>query len=498
MSEEILANVSAEETRVALVEDGVLQEVLIERAGARGIVGNIYTGRVQRVLPGMQSAFVDIGLERSGFLHVGDMVESRQEDEVGTVGDNGESGSERNRARIETLLREGQDVLVQVRKDALGTKGARLTTRITLPSRYLVLMPGLRRLGISTRIADEAERERLQAMADELRCEGLDAGFIVRTAGEGASSESLLGDMRFLCKLWGSILERARQAAPGTLIHGDLPLVMRILRDLLDTRVERVRIDSRESWQQVQDFVERFIPQTPARIEHYDDNRPIFDLYGVEDEIQRALQRRVDLKSGGYLVIDQTESMTTIDVNTGGFVGHRNFDETICKTNLEAARVIARQLRLRNLGGIIIVDFIDMEHDEHRRQVLRVLRQAVEKDLARVSVGELSPLGLVEMTRKRTRESLEQVLCEPCPTCSGRGFVKTAQTVCLEIQREIQREARQSEAEGFLVLASPGVIERLLDEDAATLAGLEATLGRPVRLQAQDMYDNEQFDVVVV
>lgn len=492
MSEEILANVSAEETRVALVEDGVLQEVLIERAGARGIAGNIYAGRVQRVLPGMQSAFVDIGLERSGFLHVTDMIETRRED--ADTGDSAASAS----PRIESLLREGQDILVQVSKDAMGTKGPRLTTRITLPSRYLVLMPGPDRLGVSVRIVDEAERERLLALADDLRCEDLAVGFIVRTAGEGASRESLLADMHFLARLWRSIIERARETPPGTLIHGDLPLVMRILRDLLDTRVERVRIDSRESWQQVRAFVARFIPQTPARIEHYDDKRPIFDLYGVEDEIQRVLHRRVDLKSGGYLVIDQTESMTTIDVNTGGFVGYRNFEETVCKTNLEAARVIARQLRLRNLGGIIIVDFIDMGHEEHRRQVLRVLRQAVTRDLSRVNVGEMSPLGLVEMTRKRTRESLEQLLCEPCPTCDGRGYIKTARTVCLEIQREILRESRQCEASGFLVLASPGVVEHLLDEAAATLAGLEATLGRPVRLQAQDMYHNEQFDVVVV
>ncbi len=494
MSEEILVNVTPEETRVALVESGVLQEIFIERASRHGLVGNIYKGRVLRVLPGMQSAFVDIGLERSAFLHAADMAEARlaPDEDADTT-----NGARRTR-KIEQLLREGQDVLVQVIKDPLGSKGARLSTRISTPSRYVVFMPGLQQTGVSSRIEDEAERERLRSLVDEAVSEDMQGGFIVRTAGEGAEREALHGDMRFLHKVWQSIQERGRSASAGTLVHGDLPLVMRTLRDLLGTQVERVRIDSRDSYLQVSRFVRTFMPETATIIEHYVGERPIFELYGVEDEIQRALERRVPLKSGGHVVIDQTEAMTTIDVNTGGFLGRRNLDETVFKTNLEAAQVIARQLRLRNLGGIIIIDFIDMHDAEHRRQVLRALNRGLEKDLARVRVCEMSPLGLVEMTRKRTRESLGRQLCEPCAVCNGRGFVKTPETVCFEIHREIQREARQFDAEAFLVMASSEVIDRLLDEEAATLAELEQSLGKPIRLQSENLYHNEQFDVVLV
>ena len=495
MSEEILINVTPRETRVAVVENGVLQEVYIERASRRGLVGNIYKGRVRRVLPGMQAAFVDIGLERAAFLHASDIRTLPGEPGEELPQD---SGERRGPDPIAALLREGQEVLVQVIKDPLGSKGARLTTHITLPSRYLVLMPGASNVGISTKIEDEAERQRLKETVTRLAAENGGGGYIVRTAAEGVAEEALRADMQYLRRLWGCVRERAAEAAAGGVVYEDLPLALRALRDLVGNEVEKVRIDSRETYQRALAFAEAFIPEAAGRIEHYPGERPIFDLYGVEDEIQRALERKVPLKSGGYLIIDQTEAMTTIDVNTGGYVGHRTLEETIFKTNLEAAQAIARQLRLRNLGGIIIIDFIDMQNEEHKRQVIRALERSLEKDHAKSQISEVSPLGLVQMTRKRTRESLEHVLCEPCPTCGGRGSVKTAETVCYEIFREILREARQYDARSFLVLASQEVVDRLLDEESASVAELEAFIGRPIKLQAEALYTQEQFDVVLM
>lgn len=487
MSTEILVNIGPQETRVALVDGGVVQEAYVQRASRQGVVGNIYKGRVNRVLPGMQAAFVEIGLARTAFLHVGDMVQSGS-------GENGESVVP---PPVNQLLHEGQDVLVQVLKDPLGTKGARLTTLPSVPSRYLVLLPFDRHVGVSARIEDETERERLKGVMTDLVAElAPDYGVIVRTVGEGASAEALAQDMRFLVKLWRSISEQARSARPGDLVHGDLPLSMRILRDLLGTDVDRVRIDSFEECGRVRAFAERFVPDAASLVEHYDGAAPIFDLYGVEDDLNRALDRRVELKSGGHLVVDQTEAMTTIDVNTGAFTGHRNLDETILKTNLEAAQAIARQLRLRNLGGIIIIDFIDMKNEDHRVQVMRALEKGLARDPARNQVCPVSPLGLVEMTRKRTRESLGHILCEPCPACEGRGYVKTVETVCHEVFREIQRSARQFEAKAFLVIAAPKIVTRLMEEQTVGLAELEASLGRPIRLQAESLYLQDNFDVV--
>ncbi len=501
MSEEILINVTPEETRVALVENGMLQEIFIERTERQGTVGGLHKGRVLRVLPGMQAAFVDIGAERSAFLHVSDMAEAR------LPGANGESivlneagapllaGGKLE--KIERLLYEGQEILVQVIKDALGNKGARLSTHISIPSRYLVFMPRVDHVGVSARIEDEAERARLKELILTLRrdCPG---GYIVRTAGEGASPEVLRRDMILLNKVWQAIQARVMDTPGGQRIHDDLPLVLRTLRDLVDAQVERIRIDSRQTYQLVSQFVQAFLPDYKFQIEYYTGERPIFDLFGVEDEIQRALDRKVPLKSGGYLIIDQTESMTTIDVNTGGYVGFRNLEETIFKTNLEAAQAIARQLRLRNLGGIIIIDFIDMEEEEHRQQVVRALEKALERDPAKIKISEVSALGLVEMTRKRTRESLGRILCEPCPACSGRGYVKTVETVCFEILREIMRAARQFETRELLVLASEAVIHRFIEDKATSLGELEQFLGQPIRLQAQSMYHTDQFDVVVL
>ncbi|MDO9371399.1 MAG: ribonuclease G [Gammaproteobacteria bacterium] len=488
MSREILINVTPRETRVAVVENGVLQDIFIERAHKRGLVGNIYYGRVSRVLPGMQAAFVDIGLERTAFLHASDIL---------TVGNGDEPEEKKAVEPITTLLRDGQELLVQVVKDPLGSKGARLTTQISVASRYLVFMPNTTHIGVSQRIEDPAERQRLKDIIKELSPPAASGGYIIRTMTEGVSADDLRADMEFLHKLWTSIEERARSEQAPAVIHEDLPLVMRTMRDLVEVEVEKVRIDSRETHQRVLQFAQKFIPQIVERIEHYPGERPIFDLYSVEDEIQKALERKVQLKSGGYLMFDQTEALTTVDVNTGAFVGHRNLEETIFKTNLEAAQTIARQLRLRNLGGIIIIDFIDMTDLDHRRQVLRALGKALERDHVKTHISEVSALGLVEMTRKRTRESLEHVLCEPCPACQGRGSLKTAETVCYEIFREILREARQFEAQRFLVMASQEVVGLLLDEETTGLAELEEFIGKPIRLQVETQYTQEQYDVVL-
>ena len=489
MSTEILINASIHEARAAAVENGVLQEVFLERASRRGLISNIYKGRVSRVLPGMQAAFIEIGLERTAFLHASDIFDARH---AGT-------GIEAPHAEnIRTLVAEGNEILVQVVKDPLGTKGARLTTYITLPSRYLVYMPQGRGVGVSARIEDERERERLRgAVLDGVEADE-SAGYIVRTAAEDAPPEALRADMMYLRKLWEFVRQKGLRTEPGQLVHADLPLHLRILRDLLRPDVERVLIDHASAHREMQEFAATFMPEALPRIELYEQSRPVFELHHVEEEIQKALERKVSLKSGGHLILDQTEAMTTIDVNTGAFVGHRNLEETIFRTNLEAAVAIARQLRLRNLGGIIIIDFIDMEEPEHRRQVIQALEKALSDDHVKTSISSVSPLGLVEMTRKRTRESLEHLLCQPCPTCEGRGFVKTAETVCYEVFREIVRQARQFECQELMVLAHQDVIERLLDEESSALGELELLTGKPIRLQTETLYTVDQYDVVLM
>ena len=486
MSEEILISVTPRETRVALMEGGVLQEIYVERTRRRGLVGNIYKGKVSRVLPGMQAAFVDIGLERTAFLHASDILHPNHAEPEAPALD------------IRELLHEGKEVLVQVLKDPMGTKGARLTTRISIPSRYLVYMPESRGMGLSARIEDEAERERLKGILESFATESASGGYIVRTAGEGAVHEALRADMLFLNKLWESIREQAREAKTGERVHEDLPLAVRMLRDLSGDAAQPVKVDSAETWARMDSFARMFIPAMTGRIEHYADARPIFDQHGIEEEILRALERKVPLKSGGYLVIDQTEAMTTIDINTGGYVGHRTLEDTILKTNLEAAAVIARQLRLRNLGGIIIIDFIDMTEEAHKQAVLEALQQALVPDHAKTQVTAVSALGLVEMTRKRTRESLEHVLCEPCPTCQGRGSLKTPETVSYEVLRELERVSRQSAAGELRVLAAQDVVDLLLDEESADLAELQGQVGKSIRLQAEALYNQEQFDVVPI
>jgi ribonuclease G len=484
VSEEILINVTPQETRVAVIQQGVVQEVQIERTSARGWVGNIYMGRVVRVLPGMQSAFVDIGGARAAFLHVADLWGHRQE------------GAE---ARpIERLLAEGQNLMVQVIKDPIGTKGARLSTQISLAGRLLVYLPQESHIGISQRIGDEEERLHLRDKLQQLLPPEIGGGFIIRTMAETASDRELTTDIDYLRKLWGDIQEKARSAAPAAALYQDLNLGLRVARDFVNDDTARILIDSRETFQKVQAFAQEFTPNVAPRLAHYSGERPLFDLYSVEDEIEKALARRVDLKSGGYLIIDQTEALTTVDVNTGGFVGGRNFDDTIFKTNLEAAQVAARQLRLRNLGGIIIVDFIDMDNEEHRNAVLNEFRKALARDRTRMTINGFTQLGLVEMTRKRTRESLAHVLCEPCPVCEGRGELKTAQTVCYQILRELLREARQFDAREFRILASQQVTDLFLDEESQSLAMLSDFIGKPVSLQVESQYSQEQFDIVLM
>jgi ribonuclease G len=486
MTEELLINVTPQETRVATVENGMLTEVWVERAQKIGLVGTIFLGVVKRVLPGMDAAFVDIGLDKAAFLHVSDITGCE------VVGENGE----RSVQSINQLLHEGQRIAVQVMKDPLGSKGARVSSNLTAPSRFLVMMPYENNIGISTKIESEEERARLRTVIESVRGDSK-AGYIARTAAEGADEESLRADLTYLRKVWAGLQIRRETAQPGDVIFRDLPLVQRMLRDIKGAHIERIRIDSRTTYLTSVDFCTEYVPELTSKLEHYPGERPIFDLHGVEDEIDKALERKVLLKSGGYLIIDQTESMTTIDINTGAFVGRRNLEETIFKTNLEAAQSIARQLRLRNLGGIIIIDFIDMVDAEHRRQVLRALEKALEKDHAKTQVSEVSALGLVEMTRKRTRESLGQVLCGECPVCDGRGTLKTVETIGFEISREIIRQVRQFDIENVLVLASIEVVEWFNEERSDDFAELQDFVQVPIRLQSEQYYARDQYDVVI-
>jgi ribonuclease G len=485
VSEEVLVNITPQETRVAVIQAGAVQELLIERAANRGLVGNVYMGRVARVLPGMQSAFVEVGLERAAFLHVADIWEQRKP--------NGEAARP-----IERILAEGQPVLVQVVKDPIGTKGARLSTQISIAGRMLVYLPQDPHIGISQKIEDESGRQALREKLKALLSTEEKGGFIIRTLAEGAADDELRTDVEYLRHLWADIRERSLGAEPPKLLYQDLSLAQRVLRDMVTEDTSAVKVDSRENFEKLVAFAQTYTPKVRGKLEHYTGERPLFELYNVEPEIEKALSRRVDLKSGGTLFIDQTEALTTIDVNTGGFVGQRNFDDTVFKTNLEAAQAIARQLRLRNLGGIIITDFIDMQSEEHRAAVLEELKKALARDRTRMTVNGFTQLGLVEMTRKRTRESLAHVLCEPCPTCDGRGEVKTARTVCYEILREILREARAFNAREFRVLGAQAVIDLLQEEESGSVAMLSDFVGKQISLQVEPGYTQEQFDIVLM
>lgn len=489
-SVELLVNVTPDETRIALVDMGILKEVHIERQAKRGIVGNIYKGRVTRVLPGMQSAFVDIGLDKAAFLHASDIVSYTECVDV----------NEQKQFMVKDiteLVREGQDLVVQVVKDPIGTKGARLTTDITLPSRYLVFMPENSHVGVSQRIASEEERARLKALVEPF-CDEL-GGYIIRTAAEGVSEAELKQDADFLKCLWKKVLERRAKYPTRSAIYGELALTQRVLRDFIGQSIEKIRIDSKLCFSEVKEFTDEFMPELSDKLVLYSGNQPLFDVYGVESAIQTALDKRVNLKSGGYLIIEQTEAMTTIDINTGAFVGRRNLEETIFNTNIEATRAIAQQLQLRNLGGIIIIDFIDMQNEDHRQRVLQSLQEALAKDRVKTNVNGFTQLGLVEMTRKRTRESLEHILCGDCPSCQGRGKVKTVETVCYEIMREIIRVNHLFSSEQFVVYASSAVADYLINEERSGLiAEIEVFIGKKVQVKTEISYNQDQFDVVVM
>jgi len=492
--EDVLINITPQETRVAVLMAGAVQELHIERTASRGLVGNIYLGKVARVLPGMQSAFIDIGLERAAFLHVADIWESRND---------GRNGNGDKPPPIERQLHEGDARLVQVIKDPIGTKGARLSTQISLAGRMLVYLPQDPHIGVSQKIESEADRAHLREQLARLVPPDEKGGFIIRTSAEGASDEELRADIDYLRLRWSQIRAASRQVPAPSLLYQELSLAQRVLRDVVNEQTAQIQVDSRENFVSLQAFATQYVPKVLNKIAHYGGERPLFDLYQIDDEIERALGRRVDLKSGGYLIIDQTEAMTTVDVNTGGFVGTRNFDDTIFKTNLEAAQAIARQLRLRNLGGIIVVDFIDMMTAEHRDSVLTEFRKALSRDRTRVTVNGFTQLGLVELTRKRTRESLAHILCEPCPTCKGRGEIKTARTVCYEVLREILREARQfghddTTVREFRILASQTVVDMFLEEESQSLAMLSDFVKKPVSMQVESVYHQEQFDIVLM
>lgn len=483
MSDELLINVTPMECRVALIENGTVNELFVERNAKRGLVGNIYKAKVVRVLPGMQAAFVDIGLSRTAFLHINDMIWPRHQPTPDVF----------------ELLQPGQIITVQVMKDMLGTKGARLSTDLSIPSRYLVMMPYGHHTGVSQRIESEQERDRLRSMIERIQKEhNLPGSVIVRTAAEGIAEDAIAHDMAYLAKLWEFIQRKQKSIVVPSLIFEELPLPQRVIRDLANAQTAKIQIDSREVFSKLEEFVEEFVPNMQGRVQHYPGECPIFDLYHVEADIQKALQTRVALKSGGYLMIDQTEAMTTIDVNTGSYVGGRSLEDTVFKTNMEATQVIVRQLRLRNLGGIIIIDFIDMQEAVHRDEVLQQFERVLEKDHAKTKITQVSELGLVEMTRKRTRESLEHLLCESCPTCQGRGFVKSAETICYEIFREILRYAREFEsATGFTVVAHPAVIDRLLTAEAAAVADVAHFVKRVIKFQVENLYTQEQYDIIL-
>ncbi|MDA0272472.1 MAG: ribonuclease G [Proteobacteria bacterium] len=490
MSEEIIISVSTHETRVAVVVQGLLQEVFIERFHTRGTLGNIYKGRVVRILPGMQSAFVDIGQPRAAFIHITDLVDSH------------EAVMERRSPEfqyppIREILHDGKEIVIQVTKEPIGTKGARATTNVSLASRFLVYLPSTSHVGISQRIEDEAERERLIGILNKVHDPSRGDGFIVRTASERAEENEILTDAALLRARWKLIQQDGKGAKAPSVIYEDLPLHLRSMRDLINKDTMKIVVDNRAIYDVIKRFLKDFIPEKERLLELASLDVPLFDAHNLEDQIEAALDRKVPLKSGGYLVLDQTEAMTTVDVNTGAFVGRRDLEDTIYRTNLEAAAAIPRQLRLRNIGGIVIIDFIDMLDEDHKRQVLRTLEKGQQSDRVKWKISEISDLGLVEMTRKRTHESLLKMMCAPCSACSGKGHVKTAETVCLEIFREIQRKAKEFERHNCLIMASQVVIDRLLDEDARCVAELSQALASEVRFQVEASYTQEQFDVVL-
>ncbi len=509
MSSEILIHVRHNETRVAFVQNGVLTDLMIERTQSKGLVGSICRGKVARVLPGMQAAFVDIGLDRAAFLYVGDVrsdISGKNNSEIiwdeddnqksGTIlFDEGANEKEENRPPIQDLLREGQDILIQVAKDPLGTKGARITTHLSLPGRHVVYMPTLDHLGVSRKIEDEVERDRLKTVVEKYA--PAQGGFIVRTAAEGATEESIENDIKYLASLSQEITKNyQKKKAPG-LIHTDLDVELRAVRDLLNDEVTRVIVDHHEVYKKVSKFISQFMPKLKNKVELYGAAQPLFDKYEIDLEVSRSLGRKVWLKSGGYIIIDEAEALVVIDVNTGKFVGKKDLEDTILKTNLEAVKEIAHQLRIRNCGGIIIIDFIDMEKELNREKVLEALQEELKKDRAKTSITGMSSLGLVEMTRKRVRPSLLKALCEPCNYCDGKGYIKNKNTISGEIFRQIERDIYmlKSNSDSILVHCHPSIADWIYDEESISLELLEKNISKRIIFKVQQDYHVEQFEI---
>jgi len=504
MANELVINTTSHETRIALIENGTIAELYIERSRVRGIVGNIYKGRVIRVLPGMQAAFVDIGMEKAAFLYVADVFEAIEDYEnfmdVNEKKENGGEGEGQAQGLsplhpIEELLQEGQEILVQVSKEPIGTKGARITSHISLPGRHLVYMPTVDHVGVSRRIENEPERERLKEVVERIKPNT--GGFIIRTVSEGKSEEDLLTDMQYLTKLWEEIVKKNEKAHAPCLIHSDLDVTQKVVRDILSEDVDRIVVDAKPEYDKVVQFISTFMPKIKYSIELYEENEPIFDHFGLEVEISRALGRKVWLKSGGYIIIEQTEALTAVDVNTGRYVGKHNLEDTILKTNLEAVKEIAYQLRLRNIGGIIIIDFIDMEKEVNRDKVFTALEEALKADKSKTNILKMSELGLVEMTRKRVRESIGRLMCEPCPYCEGLGYIKSKTTVCQEIFRELRREMLDVHGSKVILTVHPQVADLLYDEERKGLEDLEKRFKKRITVRAKPGFHQEQFEVLI-
>jgi ribonuclease G len=510
MAIEIVINATREETRVALLENRVVTELYIDRQREQGIVGNVYKGKTVKVLPGMQAAFVDIGQEKAAFLHVSDITDTPEEypgpveevsEEKGEASALAETEAPTRTRRpsplpIEELLQEGQEVVVQVSKEAMGTKGPRVTTQISLPGRYLVYMPTVNHVGVSRRIAREEERARLKELIMRLRKPG--AGYIVRTVSEDIQVDEFRSDTEFLELLWQNLLKKKERLTAPALLHTDLDLVFRTVRDLFTHRVDRLIIDSKLEYERIRDFVNTYLPSLSRRVELYDQDEPIFDHIEIEMEISKALGRKVWLKSGGYIVIDHTEALTVIDVNTGRYVGKRNQEETILKTNIEAVKEIAYQLRLRNIGGIIIIDFIDMDRERNRGKVFNALQEAMAQDRAQTNLLRISDLGLVEMSRERIREDLLRVLCEPCSYCEGRGYTKSPTSVCYEIFREIRRIGSSPKEKKIIIGVHPSVAALLYDEERQGVEELEKEFHKKIVIKTDTNQHIEQYDVVML
>jgi ribonuclease G len=499
MSREIVINSTKLESRIAVLDEGQVAELWVERNRQKTIVGNIYKGRVTKVLPGMQSAFVDLGVGRDAFLYVSDVIEDLEEYEPEGHDDFhfDEVAAQRPEASIADLLREGQEILVQVSKDSIAGKGARITTHITLPGRFLVYMPTVNHIGVSRRIENEAERIRLKEVLEQSR-NGTSGGFIVRTAGEGRNEEDFRADRHYLTDMWEQIKRRGEKASAPTPIHHDLDLVLRTIRDILSSEFKTVWVDTVEQYQRIVEFLDQIQPALVSRVRLYRRDEPIFDEFGIEPEIEKALKSKVWLKSGGYIVINQTEALVAIDVNTGKYVGKKNLEETVFRTNMEAIREIVRQIRLRDLGGIIVLDFIDMEDDTNRAQVFEALEQEIKKDRSKTKILQISEFGLVEMTRKRVRQSLERSLTQPCPYCAGSGRIKSNITVMLELWRHLMKLHDLHENQEVIVRVNPEIYSAILAEDSKIFEEVERALKIHLVFKPDDHLHHEQFDLVKV